>query len=222
MTALLVWEWVSNFSHCILDVITYPMLGLKSIDVSEKASWLINRHPSVLNSCILLAVPNFFMFLIFPVFIIKHLVNTLSPRQNERHFADDTFKCIFLKENVSISIKISRKFVPKNPIDNISGLFQIMAWRRPGDKPLSEAMMVSLLMHICFAQPQWVKIFTEVSNLWVYMEKYCSLYQIKLPLSHAIIYETWEKKACLPTKLLHTDNQRIPCYTWISLVSVFL
>ena len=31
-----------------------------------------------------------------------------------------------------------------------------MAWRRPGDKPLSEPMMVSLLTHICVARPQWV------------------------------------------------------------------
>ena len=32
-----------------------------------------------------------------------------------------------------------------------------MAWRRPGDKPLSEVMMVSLLTHICVDRPQWVK-----------------------------------------------------------------
>ena len=70
------------------------------------------------------------------------LLNTLRPRQNGRHFADDTFNRIFLKENVRISINISLKFVPKSPIDNIPALFQIMAWRRPGDKPLSEPMMV--------------------------------------------------------------------------------
>ena len=29
-----------------------------------------------------------------------------KPRQNRRHLADDIFKCIFLKENVLISIKI--------------------------------------------------------------------------------------------------------------------
>ena len=75
------------------------------------------------------------------------------PRQNGRHFADDIFKRIFLKENVRISIKIPLNFVPKSPIDNIPALFQIMAWRRrPGDKPLSEAMMVSLLRHICVAR----------------------------------------------------------------------
>ena len=31
-----------------------------------------------------------------------------------------------------------------------------MAWRRPGDKPLSEPMMVNLPTHICVSRPQWV------------------------------------------------------------------
>ena len=50
-------------------------------------------------------------------------VNTLRPRQNGRHFADDILKCIFLNENVRIPIEISLKFVPKGPIDNIPALF---------------------------------------------------------------------------------------------------
>ena len=32
-----------------------------------------------------------------------------------------------------------------------------MAWRRPGDKPLSEPMMVNLLTHVCVTRPQCVK-----------------------------------------------------------------
>ena len=64
--------------------------------------------------------------------------NTLRPRQNERHFADDTFKRIFMNESIRISIHISLKFVPKGLINNIPALVQIMAWRRTGDKPLSE------------------------------------------------------------------------------------
>ena len=48
------------------------------------------------------------------------------------------------------------KFVPKCPINNISALVQIMAWRRPGVKPLSEPMMVRLPTHICGTRPQWV------------------------------------------------------------------
>ena len=85
--------------------------------------------------------------------------NTLRPRQNGRHFADDIFKCIFLNENVWISIKISLKFVPKGPINNIPALVQIMAWHCPGNKPLSEAMVVNLPTHICVSRPQWDKIF---------------------------------------------------------------
>ena len=46
--------------------------------------------------------------------------------------------------------------VPKGPINNIPTLAQIMAWRPPGDKPLSEPMMVSLRTHICATRPQWV------------------------------------------------------------------
>ena len=83
-------------------------------------------------------------------------INTLRPRQNGRHFADDIFKCIFQIENIWISFKISLKFVPKGPINNIPALVQLMAWRLPGDKPLSELMMASLLTHICVTRPQWV------------------------------------------------------------------
>ena len=39
-----------------------------------------------------------------------------------RHFPDDIFKCIFLNENVLISIKISLQFVPEGPINNIPAL----------------------------------------------------------------------------------------------------
>ena len=73
--------------------------------------------------------------------MVKFRFNSLRPRQNRRYFADVVFKCIFLNENVWIPIKISLKFVPKGPINNILALVQIMAWRRTGDKPLSEPMM---------------------------------------------------------------------------------
>ena len=85
-------------------------------------------------------------------------VDTLRPRQNCR-FADDIFKCIFLNENVWISLKISLKisqFVPNVLINYIPSLVKKIAWCRPCYKPLSEPMMVSLLTHICVTQPQWV------------------------------------------------------------------
>ena len=57
------------------------------------------------------------------------MFNTLRLRQNGCHFAD-ILKCIFLHENVGIWIKISLKFVPKDQINNIPALVEIMAWRR--------------------------------------------------------------------------------------------
>ena len=39
---------------------------------------------------------------------------------------------------------MSLEFVPRGPINNIPKLVQVMAWRRPGDKPLSEPVMVSI------------------------------------------------------------------------------
>ena len=89
---------------------------------------------------------------------IQNGLNTLRPRQNGRHFADDILKWIFLNENVWIPIEISLKFVPKGPIENIPALVWIMAWRRPGDKPLSEPIMVTLPTHICVVRPQWFKV----------------------------------------------------------------
>ena len=86
-------------------------------------------------------------------------INTLRPRQDGRLFPDDIFKSIFFNENVQFLIKMSLTFVPVAPINNIPALVQIMAWRRPGNKPLSEPMMVSLLMHICVTRPQWVNSF---------------------------------------------------------------
>ena len=95
------------------------------------------------------------------------MLNTLRPRQNGRHFADDTSKRIFLTEIVRISIKNSLKFVPKGQINNFPALVQIMAWRRTGDKPLSEPMMTRLPTHICVTRPQWVEYKTIFPGIWI-------------------------------------------------------
>ena len=77
-------------------------------------------------------------------------------------------------ENVWIPIKISLKFVPTGPINNIPALVQIMAWHRPSDKPLSEPMMVRLPTHVCVTRPQWVKL---VCYLFQCIDfKFCSLH----------------------------------------------
>ena len=58
-----------------------------------------------------------------------------------------------------------------------------MAWRRPGDKPLSKPMIVSLLTHICVTRPQWVNYayFTVIQRgaevhsvkTWAYLASWC-------------------------------------------------
>ena len=82
---------------------------------------------------------------------LTHWGRDKRPPFSRRHF-----KWIFLNEYVCISLGISLKFVPKVRINNILALVQIMTWHRPGDKPLSEPIMVSLLRHICVTLPQWV------------------------------------------------------------------
>ena len=108
-------------------------------------------------------------------------VNTLRPRQDGRYFADNVLKCIFLNENVWISLKIPLKFVPRDPINNIRALVQKMAWRRPGDKPLSEPMLVFVPTHICVTRPQWVK---KMISVWRYAT---TGWRMTLPLTRLIV-----------------------------------
>ena len=97
-------------------------------------------------------------------------VKTLRPRQNEPQFPGNIFKCIYFNENVWVFIKISLEFVPKGPINNIPALVQITAWWRPGDKPLSEPMMVSLLTHMSTALDLKDIIWSSATNfneIWI-------------------------------------------------------
>ena len=118
------------------------------------------------------------------------VINTSRPRQNGRHFPDDKLKRIFLNENVWISIKISLKFVPRSPINNIPALVQIMAWRRPGDKPLSGPMMVRLPTHICVTRPQRVNRTFPLKQLWqIYTFPKCSRFEVHMMfVQHAELY----------------------------------
>ena len=56
-------------------------------------------------------------------------IKTVFPRYGDSHVKDKTVA------------RPSLKFVPKGLIDNNPALVEIMAWRRIGDKPLSEPML---------------------------------------------------------------------------------
>ena len=140
--------------------------------INPLATWAVLFQLSLLSWCLILLVirPKYWLLITclpaalalsstWPSTVIASItkVNTLRPRQNGRHFPDDIFKCIFFNENLWISLKISLQFVPKVRNNNVPALVQIMAWRRPDNKPLSEPMMAYLLTHICVTRPQWVK-----------------------------------------------------------------
>ena len=66
-------------------------------------------------------------------------VNTLRPRQNDRQYPGDIFKCILLNEIICISLKISLTFVPKFQLSSIgsdNGLAptrrQAIIWTKDG------------------------------------------------------------------------------------------
>ena len=137
---LLIGPLGTNFSEILIEIYTFPFKEMH-LQMSGKwrpfclggdelndglVGWVIASH---VKQCIWLLAHT----------IIS--IDTLRLRQNGRHFPDDIFKAIFFNENYYILIKISLKFVLQCPINNIPALVQKMAWRRWGDKPLSESVM---------------------------------------------------------------------------------
>ena len=169
-------RWFSVFSSHMLSLvgIYIPLAGPQA---ACPAYW--PRHYILLDLVNTQASANTVIFLCFDYTdcccamcpfkssgVVSHTLSfkILMPRQNGRHFPDD----IFLNENVWISINISLKFVPRGPINNIPTLAQVMAWCRPGDKPVSEPLMVRLPTHICVTRPQWVNLQSPVFLLALY------------------------------------------------------
>ena len=102
-------------------------------------------------------------YLLIPKTAVTHMhfcvtrgrwVNTLRLRQNGHHFPDDIFKCIFLNENIWISIKISLKFVPKGPVNNVPPSDEIMVLHPPGARHYLNQWWLDY-PHTCVTQPRW-------------------------------------------------------------------
>ena len=115
-----------------------------------------------------------------------------------------------------ISIIILLKFVPKDQNNNIPALVQLMAWRRPGDKPLSvsEPTMVSLLTHIFVTRPQWVNFIRRrliISDILLNSMAFCGAmwcYSTRSTLTH------WGRVThiCVgKLTIIGSDNGLSPC-----------
>ena len=73
----------------------------KEICIHKHQQWQVLHLEIVLLTCWSNAQIYIYIY-IYSVHVSVMCVNTLRPRQNGRHFADDIFKCIFLNENVWI------------------------------------------------------------------------------------------------------------------------
>ena len=74
----------------------------------------------------------------------KHQKNNKNNNVGDKmaaNFADDIFRYTSVDERFYDSITISLKFDPSGLIDNNTALVKMMAWRRIGDKSLSEPML---------------------------------------------------------------------------------
>ena len=67
-----------------------------------------------------------------------------------------TFANISSMKMFECQLKFSLKDVPNGSTNNIPALVSIKTWCRPGNKPLSEPIMVRLPPYICITWPQWV------------------------------------------------------------------
>ena len=107
-------------------------------------------EPTWQSFIIIMGQPDLLLMYSHVRLLFSAFINTLGPRQNGRHFADDIFTCILLNENVWILIKISLSFVPKGPINNIPALVQVMNWTlRKSYKTTGHSFSFSNELHVC-------------------------------------------------------------------------
>ena len=123
-------SWL-NVLHVLSDTEMGLRVFLDIISSSELDVFIIFREVS----CCHIFVGAWYLHWSFPV--------KLTYWRRDKMAAIFQTTQIVLNENMWISIGISLKFLPEGLINNIPALVQIIAWCRPGDKPLPEPVMVS-------------------------------------------------------------------------------
>ena len=128
-------EWVMKYEHYHLIPIVIPLLYCNNL-LATKQNLIqpYNRTPEPSKARQLSATRLLWQ-------TVWVALSDLSLDKMAAILADDIFKCISVNEKYFILIKISLKFVPKGPINNIPALVLVVAWRRIGDKLLSEPIL---------------------------------------------------------------------------------
>ena len=92
-----------------------------------------------------------------------------------------------------------------------------MAWHRPGDKPLSELMMVSGLTHICVTRPQWVNKIIPCDRLG---NAATAMHSISCCDAHSVSSEEYGRhwRILFRSKYTWYCLEHIPPYPWYDMM----
>ena len=82
-----------------------------------------------------------------------------------------------------------------------------MAWRRPGDKPLSKPMMGSLPTHICVTRPQWTILLVRMSRMAIHMTNTKVITAWK-PINFLNLILAYVYTQCYGLYYIYNTNQR--------------
>ena len=99
----------------------------------------------------------------------------------------------------------------------MTALVQIMAWRRRGDKPLSEPMMVSLPTLIWVTRPQWVKNGILERTSYISKRDQCMNNNSSSRWQNTPVDHQW-KTGSLCAKLI---LNKLRCWFWIASQNTF-
>ena len=119
--------------------------------------------------------------------------NTLRPKQNARHFPHvqmyfPEWKCI----NFDLDFTEVCAYGSNQQYSSIG----LTAWCRPGDKPLYEPMMISILTHMCVTWTHWVNIKALLNSIW------CQNGLKRAPMHHTL----WSNVTFFQSELVNWTN----------------
>ena len=125
-------------------------------------------------------------------------------RDEMNNISQTTFSNVFSSMKMfQFRLKFHWRLFPR--VQLTIALVQIMAWRRSGDKPLSEPMIVRLPTHICTTRPQWVTTLTS-GFVAIIPDVYFSNSLYRLILNRMVAW-------ALAVKLLSDECHRTPSMT---------
>ena len=144
-------------------------------------------------------------------------LNTLKPRQNSSHFADDIFERIFLNKNVWISINIPLKFLHRGQMNTNSASVQVMSWCRTcRQQAITWTIGDPASVHICIMRPQCVK---QLGPFYINGNLMSSVVHCKCNIFERNGFKT--VIICLALKLTHRGRDKMDAISQTTFSSTF-